>query len=81
MTEDIPLFPIAGWQLGPIHQYGLVALTFDFLSHPMQKIEESQQSQMFALTADQARELIQRLQSALDQLDSGEGQGHGVPHH
>ncbi|GAA0693796.1 hypothetical protein [Vreelandella titanicae] len=81
MADDISLFPVAGWQIGPVPSYDLIALKLHFLSHPLQKSEEAQESQMFAMTPAQGRELIERIQAAIDVLESSDAQGTGVERH
>lgn len=81
MPDEIALFPVAGWQSGPVPAHGLIALKFQYLSTPMQRIEEAQTTQMFAMTADQTRQLIEDLQRQLDRLESDGSLGAGVDHH
>lgn len=68
MADDIPLFPIAEWKIGPVTAYEMVTMQFGFLTGPMQPPSEANQSPYYALTAPQAEELIQQIQRALDLL-------------
>ncbi|QDQ87716.1 hypothetical protein FMZ60_09015 [Alcaligenaceae bacterium SJ-26] len=79
--SDIPLFPVAGWAIGPIPSYGIATIKFDFLTHPLQKVEEANEGRHYALTPAQLRELIQKMQSTLDVLENTVEQAPGGPAH
>lgn len=81
MANEISLFPVAGWQIGPVPTHDIIALKFQFLSHALQKNEEAQESQMFAMTPAQGRELIERIQAAIDVLEKSDSQGSAFPRH
>ncbi|QEM81724.1 MULTISPECIES: hypothetical protein [Halomonas] len=81
MAQDISLHPVAGWQLGTSHSHGLVALKFDYSSHPPQNSEEGMATQMFALKSEQARELAKKLLEAADRLESTDGEGEDLLKH
>lgn len=59
--DDIPLLPVAGWEVAPISAYQAVMLRLAFLSHPMQRPDEAQQTPHFVLNAQQALELSEVL--------------------
>lgn len=77
----IPLAPVAGWEIGPIPAANAVMIRLGYVTHPLQTAAEAQQSPRFALAAQQCRELIAALQTALDRLDGGEQEGSGLPRH
>jgi hypothetical protein len=79
--SDISLFPVAGWSVGPIPKYGIATIQFNFLTHPLQKPEEANEGRHYALTPDQLRELIQKMQSALDLLESSVAEAPEGPAH
>jgi len=79
--EEIPLNPIAGWQVGPISAHRAVMLRLDFLTHPMQRPDEAHQTPQLVLTAPQAQELAEALQRAAGRATSGGPEGAGVPKH
>lgn len=79
--KDIPLAPIAGWTTGPVPAYGAVILRLDYLTHPMQQIDEATQSPHFLLTAAQALELSEALKKHAAGLQDGPPQGTGLPKH
>lgn len=66
--NDIPVFPIAGWQAGPLPGYDALVLKLQFLSSPMQSIEAPQETQFFAITPLQVENLISDLQRHLVEL-------------
>lgn len=79
--NDVALFPVAGWEIGPIPSLGLVMIQPHFLTHPMQRPEEANAGRRYALTPLQARELSDALQRALAKLESaGPPTGSGPKH-
>ncbi|EFH7974188.1 bssS family protein [Escherichia coli] len=60
--DDIPVFPVTGWQAGPLPGYDALVLKFQFLSSPMQSMESAQETQFFAITPEMAESLISDLQ-------------------
>jgi len=73
--SDIPLFPVAGWTVGPIPRLGIATIKFDFLTNSLQSPAQANEGRHYALTPAQLRELMQRMQSALDVLESSGEQG------
>ncbi|CAI1071060.1 MULTISPECIES: bssS family protein [Serratia] len=67
--DDIPVFPVAGWQAGPFPGYNAIALKFQFLSSELQKLDEVQESQFFAMTPEMVRELISDLTRHVETLE------------
>ncbi|WP_167670705.1 hypothetical protein [Allopusillimonas ginsengisoli] len=73
MSETVQVFPVTAWTVGPVPRLGFAVMKFNFITSPMQKIEESNEGPNYALTSAQMRELIEQMQIALDVLDdSGE---------
>lgn len=70
MSENIPLFPVSAWSVGPIDSYGAVTIKFDFLTHPMQSLDEANQGRHYLLMPVQAAELAQKIQQALRHLET-----------
>lgn len=60
--DDIPVFPVSGWQVGPLPGYDALVLKLQYLSSPMQQLEEAQETQFFAITPEMAEALISDLQ-------------------
>jgi hypothetical protein len=60
-STDIPLFPIAGWDIGITSSGDSVLLRILYLSMPS---SEPNQGLMYAMTPDQARELATELNFA-----------------
>ncbi|MGP2470312.1 bssS family protein [Yersinia sp. 2540 StPb PI] len=67
--DDIPVFPVAGWQAGPLPGHDMLILKFQFISSPMQKLGEAQESQFYALQPDMVRSLISDLTRHLEVLE------------
>ncbi len=68
--SDIPLFPIVGWNIGPIPTHGVVAFQPYFIASPMDPVEAAQPSRYYAMTPAQARELAQKILEAADTAES-----------
>lgn len=78
--NETPLFPVADWTIGPIEQYGIVAMRLGFLSHPLQKLSESDPGRMYGLTTAQAREIAQKILDEADHLERRVASAPGSPH-
>lgn len=72
--EQIPLFPVAAWSIGPVPSLGLITIKFDFLTNLIQDANKPNQGRHYALTSSQAQELIQKIQSALHVIETAEYQ-------
>lgn len=81
MSDEIPLYPVSGWEIAPIPAYGALFIRPAFLSHPTQKPEEADPGRRYLLTAAQARELRDAIDRTLHLLESGAPQGTGLPKH
>ena len=68
--SNLPLFPVSGWEIGPVPRLGLLIVRFEFLSHSLQKLTEADPGRRYALQPEQARKLITALQDSLRQLDN-----------
>lgn len=68
--NDIPVFPVAGWQAGPLPGYDAIALKLKFLSSPMQDVGSPQETQFFAITPEMAENLISDLQRHIEAVRS-----------
>jgi hypothetical protein len=73
---DIPLFPVASWQLGPIPRLGLISLCPNFLTNLSQRPEEANQGRHYVLTPKQAQDLINDLTLALQNLQKSAPEAH-----
>ncbi|HDL6960501.1 TPA: bssS family protein [Yersinia enterocolitica] len=67
--DDIPVFPVTGWQAGPLPGHDMLILKFQFLSSPMQKLDEAQESQFYAMQPAMVRNLISDLTRHLEALE------------
>lgn len=79
--DDIPVFPVAGWQVGPLPGYDSVVLKFQYLVSPMQPLEQAQETQFFAVTTEMAEQLISELQKHVQTLKSSGVQSPQEPKH
>jgi hypothetical protein len=72
MAEDIPVFPITGYTIGPITSMGIVIIQFPFLASPMQELAKADPGRRYALTPEQAREVRDAIDRAIPKLGSGQ---------
>lgn len=79
--NEIPLFPVAGWEVLEVHKYGAVAIRVDFLTNTFQKASEADQGRHYVLPPAQARQLAQQILSTVDRLESAGYQPSGDPTH
>lgn len=79
--NEIPLFPVASWQIGPIPRLELITFKPNFLTHLSQRPHEANEGRHYALTPKQARLLIEELTLALDQLGMNGFQSSTDPKH
>ncbi|MEB7559147.1 bssS family protein [Kluyvera cryocrescens] len=67
-TDDIPVFPVTGWQAKPLPGYDALAMKFEFIPSLLQPIESPRETQFFALTPEMAESLISELQTHIESL-------------
>lgn len=79
--DEIPLAPVAGWDIAPISAYGAVMLRLQYLTHATQQPAEAHHTPHLVLHAAQALELIAALQRVVSALETAPPQGTGLPRH
>lgn len=80
-TEDIILYPVVGWEVRIVPTEQLVVVRLPFLSHSMQKIEESHPGRNYVFQPEQAKNLRDKIDLALQQLKKpGSQQGSDRQH-
>lgn len=67
--EQIPTFPVAGYSLRSVPALEALILQFDYLSSPMQELEQAHQGRNYILTRVQTVELRDALTRALEKLE------------
>lgn len=68
MQSEIPIFPVAEYEVGPVPSYGVVLVRFAFLASPLQRLDEAARGRHYALTMPQALALRDELTSAIEKL-------------
>lgn len=68
MAENIPLFPVAGWEISSIPSYDAIAVKLDFLASPMQS--EPSPGRSYLLGIQQAKELAQRITALCEKAEA-----------
>ncbi|WP_313069541.1 bssS family protein [Atlantibacter hermannii] len=66
--DDIPVFPVTGWQAKPLPGYDALAMKFEFITSVMQPVDSATETQFFALTPEMAESLISDLQKHIENL-------------
>lgn len=79
--DDIPLFPVVSLTVATVPTMRLVIIRPDFLSHPLQSVDEATPGRTYALTDHQAETLVQQIQSALAKLPGAESTPVDEPRH
>jgi hypothetical protein len=79
-NEEIPLAPVAGWQIAPISAYQAVMLRLEYLTHATQQPEQAHQTPHLVLNAAQALELSEALKKHAALATQGTP-GAGLPKH
>lgn len=69
-NNETPLFPVAKLTIGPVPRLGIIVIRPDFLTNLSQTPEQCQPGRTYALTAEQARYLVQKIQQALHALET-----------
>ncbi|AUZ78719.1 MULTISPECIES: hypothetical protein [Aeromonas] len=73
--HDDSVFPVASWTIGPLPSYNCVLFKPNYLSSPMQPVEEAHQGHRFVLTPEQAVELANSLLRSVQTLETLSAQG------
>ncbi|AZY52217.1 bssS family protein [Bordetella avium] len=79
--NEIPLFPVAAWEVGPLPTIGLAAIKFDFLTNPSQPLQEANPGRHYVLTPIELRALIRKLEETLHVLETSEPTAPQGPQH
>ncbi|HFP4394065.1 bssS family protein [Escherichia coli] len=66
--DDIPVFPVTGWQAGPLPGYDVLALKFQFQASPMQPTDSEQETPFFVLSPEMVDSLILDLHRHIETL-------------
>ena len=73
--HDDSVFQFASWTIGPLPSYNCVLFKPNYLSSPMQPVEEAHQGHRFVLTPEQAVELANSLLRSVQTLETLSAQG------
>lgn len=79
--DDIPVFPVAGWKVGPLPGYDALVFKLQFLTSPTQPLEEAQETQFFGITPDMARVLITELERNIETVEKSSSTIHPSEKH
>jgi hypothetical protein len=70
MSDDLVLFPVTEWEIRIIPSYQAVFIRLAFLSHALQKPEESDPGRRYVFQPAQLRELRDAIDRALQRLEA-----------
>lgn len=79
--DEIPVFPVAGWAIGPLPAFGAITIRLDFLSNQLQDTSAPNIGRHYGLLPDQARELVAAINSALEKVENAPQQAPQGPRH
>jgi len=68
--DDIPVFPVAKITIGPVPRLGFIVFRPDFLATLMDEPSQAQHGRTYALTALQARYVVEQIQMSLAALET-----------
>jgi biofilm regulator BssS len=68
--KELSIFPVTGWNVGTIPSMDAVFIQLEFLSSPMQPIEQADPGRRYAFQKNQLLELQQTIERALAALDN-----------
>ena len=77
--DNIPLFPVADWRIGPVLEHDVIVFRPDYLTGPLQAPESPNPGRNYVLSRGQAQQLIQDLQRALEKFDQRQSGGSQPP--
>lgn len=79
--DEIKTLPITGWEIKTVPAMDAMLISFSYLSHPLQTLEEAVTDRTYVLHTAQAAELAQRILALLGQMKNAAPQGTGLPKH
>ena len=60
-SNELATNPVSGWNIRGVQPYNALLLQFQYLSSPMQRLEDAHESRHYILTQEQAIELAEAI--------------------
>ena len=74
MREEIlPCFPATGYEVSYVRHYGMVLVKVDYLTSPLQPVDDAQQGVRYGFMIDAARKLVSALTDAIEKAEQTAG--------
>ncbi len=70
MKPDLSVLPITGWEVETVSTDELIFVRFIFLSDILQRLDEADIGNSYAMEIEQARELRNALTRAIERIDN-----------
>jgi hypothetical protein len=70
-NDDLPLFPVTGWEVGVLGEHEAVFIRLAFRSHALQKPEEFDQGRRYVFQREQLAALRAVVDKAIQALENG----------
>ncbi|MEO8768229.1 MAG: hypothetical protein ABI363_07815 [Nitrosospira sp.] len=70
MKPDLSVLPITGWEVESVSTDELIFVRFTFLSDILQRLDEADVGNSYAMEIEQARELRDALTRAIERIDN-----------
>ncbi len=70
MKPDLSVLPITGWEVESVSIDELIFVRFTFLSDILQRLDEADVGNSYAMEIEQARELRDALTRAIERIDN-----------
>jgi hypothetical protein len=70
MQPDLSVLPITGWEVETVSTDELIFVRFIFLSDILQRLDEADIGNSYAMEIEQARELRNALTRAIERIDN-----------
>ena len=68
--DEVAVFPITGWNIGPLPEQGAILMQFDFITSTLHSVDESLETNLFCMTPEMTRALIDQLSESLKLLET-----------
>ncbi|UAN60210.1 bssS family protein [Serratia sp. JSRIV004] len=78
---DMLIFPVTGWQIGSLSGHYAFVPKFQFITSPIQQLEEAQETQFFGITPDIAKAMIADLKKHIETVEKSSGAIHPSEKH
>ena len=79
-SNELATNPVSGWNIRGVQPYNALLLQFQYLSSPMQRLEDAHESRHYILTQEQAIELAEAIHRNAKNLPGQESSSESSKH-